>query len=454
MDTRTRVLLESPIMTTLMKMAIPNTLMTIAQVMAGLIETWFIGKLGTDALAAMALVFPVFMMMQMMSAGAMGGGISSSIARSLGAGRNSEAHALVFHALVIALCFGLLYTVAVYWGGSFLYRVMGGQDESLRLAQEYSVALFSGAELVWIFNSLASVLRGSGNMWLPAWVICLGTVILIPLSGILIFGWGNLPAMGMVGGAWAMLIYYALGCLALGVFLLSRYSLLQPRWVDAVFKKSLFFNILKIGLAAIVSALCTNLAIASATALAGHFGAAALAGYGTAVRLEYLMVPLVFGLGGPLVAMVGTCIGAGRHERALQIAWTGAAMSVFVTELIGLTAMVFPQSWLLLFDHDPQMLETGALYLHIVGPVYGFFGLGLVLYFASQGAGRLLWPVLGNLFRLTIAAVGGWLAWVVFDSLAAVFVMQGLALVFYGGSVAWSIHAGAWSGPIIRRRKA
>src|SRR5439155_13289002 len=134
----------------------------------------------------------------------------------------------------------------------------------------------------------------------------------------------------------------------------------------------------------------TNLAIVIATGLVGRFGPAAIAGYGTGSRIEYLLVPLVFGLGGPLVAVVGTSIGAGRRERALRTAWIGAAIAAGLTEAIGLCAAAFPTAWLSLFGTDPAMLDAGSRYLQAVGPLYGLFGLGMALYFASQGAGRLL----------------------------------------------------------------
>src|SRR6266513_6347330 len=110
MDPRTRVLLEAPIAPTLLRLALPNMLVMLAQAAAGLVETYFIGKLGTDALAGVALVFPVVMLMQMISAGAMGGGIASSIARALGAGRRAEADALVLHAVVINIVLGVVFS--------------------------------------------------------------------------------------------------------------------------------------------------------------------------------------------------------------------------------------------------------------------------------------------------------------------------------------------------------
>src|SRR5204863_2120243 len=118
--------LDAPITATLLRLAAPNVLVMVAQASVGLIETYFVGKLGTPALAGVALVFPVVMLMQMMSAGAMGGGISSAVARALGAGRRGDADALTLHALAIALAFGGAFMIGVLGGGRWLYRVLGG----------------------------------------------------------------------------------------------------------------------------------------------------------------------------------------------------------------------------------------------------------------------------------------------------------------------------------------
>jgi putative MATE family efflux protein len=447
-DPRTRLLLEAPIVPTLLRLAAPNIVVMVAQAAVGLIETYFVGKLGLDALAGMALVFPIVMLMQMTSAGAMGGGIASSIARALGAGRRGDADALVVHAGVIALGFGVAFSAVLLLGGRWLYALMGGSGAALEAALTYSHWVFAGAILVWMFNSLAAVIRGTGNMAVPANVTVVGVVFLIPVSPLLIFGWGPIPGMGIAGGAIALLLYYLGGTIALLLYLRSNRSLLKPKIAGVKLRWTLFRDILVIGLVGSISTVATNLSIGIATALSGHFGSGAIAGYGTASRLEYLLVPLVFGLGAPLVAMVGTCIGAGQRERAMRAAWTGAAMAFALTEVVGIAAAIFPREWLGLFGNDPAMLETGSQYLRAAGPMYGFFGVGLVLYFASQGAGRLLWPVIGNLARLAVAGIGGWLALRWGGQLVQVFTMQGVAMVVYGIVIASAIAGGAWFGRV------
>lgn len=452
LDPRTRRLLEAPIVPTILALGAPNVLVMLAQAGAGLVETYFVGKLGTDALAGMALVFPVVMLMQMTSAGAMGGAIASAIARTLGARRREDADALVLHSLVIAVAFGLLFMGAILLGGRALYASMGGTGAALEAALTYSNWVFAGAIIVWIFNSLSAILRGTGNMAVPASVTVAGMAVLVPLSPLLIFGWGPVKGMGIAGGALALLLYYAIGSVILAAYLWSSKSLLRPSFARVRLRWPLFRAILNVGLVGMVSTVATNLTIGVSTSLVGGFGTAAIAGYGTGSRLEYLLVPLVFGLGAPLIAIVGTCIGAGRRERALHAAWVGAAIAFAMTEAIGLLAAAFPHAWLSLFDTDPAMLDAGSSYLRAVGPVYGFFGLGLVLYFASQGAGRLMWPVLGNVLRLAVAAGCGWLALRWGGTLAHVFAMQGAALVVYGLVNAGSIAGGAWFGPVTWRR--
>jgi Na+-driven multidrug efflux pump len=131
-DPRTAALLEGPIAATLVRLAAPNVAVMIVQASVGLIETYFIGWLGTDALAGVALVFPPLMLMQMMSAGAMGGGISSAVARALGGGRRTDADALAVHALAIAVAFGLFFMAGMLGGGRWIYSAMGEKGLPLR----------------------------------------------------------------------------------------------------------------------------------------------------------------------------------------------------------------------------------------------------------------------------------------------------------------------------------
>ncbi|MCA0451390.1 MAG: MATE family efflux transporter [Proteobacteria bacterium] len=443
MDPRTRRLLEAPIVPLLLRMAWPNVLIMIAQASTGLIETWWLAKLGTDALAGMALVFPPFMLMTMISAGAMGGGISSAVARALGAGKRDAADAIVLHAVVVNGALGVFFAAVFLAFGEAIYRAMGGTGGELSAALTYSDIVFAGGIFVWVSNALASVIRGTGNMLFPAIVTSIGVAFLIPASPLLIFGFGPIPALGVAGGGLAVVIFFVGATIAFAWYILAGRNAARLRWVKL--RWAPIADILRIGAFSAISSILTTLVIAGATSLVAHeAGADAVAGFGTGARLEYLLIPLIFGIGAPMVALVGTNIGAGNRDRAMSIAMVGGALAFAVTEAIGIVAAIWPEAWLGLFSAEPAMIDTGAAYLRIVGPFYGFFGLGLVLYFASQGAGRLFWPLLGGFLRVAIALGGSLLALHLGARIDWIFVCLAAALAVYGIVVAIAVRGGVW----------
>ena len=228
-----------------------------------------------------------------------------------------------------------------------------------------------------------------------------------------------------------MLTYYIASAIALLVYLRSGASVVRLRRMPLEWRH--FKSILGVGALSAFGTIQTNLTVALVTASIGLLGIEAIAGYGAAVRLDYFLVPMLFGIGAAAITMVATNIGAGQIARARRINWVSAAIGVAITEVIGLAAAVFPEIWIGLFSEDPTILETGAHYLRIVGPTYGFFGLGLMLYFTSQGAGRVFWPVMAGTVRLVVAGFGAWIAASMFGaSEQAVFITVAAATVAYG----------------------
>ena len=445
MSTRTRRLLEAPVAPTLLRLAAPNVLVMILQAVVATMDAVFVGWLGSDALAGVSLVYPLLMLMQTMSAGGMGGGVASAVARALGAGRRAEAQALAAHAVLIALVMGVLFTSGLLAGGPALYSAMGGTGASLDTALAYSRVVFGGAVIYWVFNTLASIVRGTGTMALPAAVTTGSALLYLGLAPALVMGWGPFPRLGVAGTATANLVAFGMAALVLAGYLCSPWSTVRLTYRGLRIRGALFREILRVGAPGSLNTVLTNLTVVLMTGLVGPFGTAALAGYGMGARLEYLQIPLVFGMGSALVAMVGTNVGAGHLARAERIAWTGAGIAAGVTASIGLLAAVFPRVWLGLFTADPQVQAAGASYLLIVGPTYGFFGLGLALYFASQGAGRLGWPLAAGFVRLAVAAAGGWLGgyWLGWGP-HAIYGAMALALIIFGGTIAAAVRLGAW----------
>lgn len=446
--TLTEDLLEGPILPLLIRLASPNVLAFFIQSLVSIAEVWYVGHLGTFSLASLALVFPLLMLMQMLSGGAIGGAVASSVARSVGAGRIDRGEALVWHALVLAFAGAGLCSAIYFLCGQSLLKLLGGRGAVLVEAQTYAGVLFSGCVLIWTTNILASILRGMGDMKSPSIVLVLGVFIQIPLSGALILGWGPFPRLGVPGAAVSVISSAAIMTALLLWPLIFRDPVVKLRTSAFRLQKDLFRDILRVGLLASVSPVLSVLTIVCITSLVSRFGPAALAGYGIGARLEFLLIPLIFGIGAALTAMVGVNMGAGKLNRALRIGWTGAAAAGLLAGAIGLVFAVRPEWWVGLYTQDPAVIASGSLYLRIVGGMYVFQGVGLSLYFASQGAGTVFWPVAAGALRVIVTVGGALVAVLMLDmGLKTLLFLTAAGMVIFGSVTAFSIVCGAWGKP-------
>jgi putative MATE family efflux protein len=404
-------LLTAPILPTLLRLAAPNVLAMVMTVLVGIAETYYVGRLGTTPLAAMALVFPFAMLTQMMSVGAMGGGVSAAISRALGASDLVRAHSLVQHALLIGLGAGLLYSaIFLLWGPDF-YALLAGQGAVQLQAVQYGQVLFAGAVLVWLLNTLASIVRGTGDMRAPSLALVATALLQIVLGGALSLGAGPVPALGMLGVAWGHILATAAGVLYFLWYLVRSRGRLTLHLKGFALQRVLFVDILRVGAVACLSPVQSVLAILIFTGLLAQLGTEALAGYGIGQRLEFLLIPIAFGIGVAAVPMVGMAMGAGQVARARRVAWVAAGVSALNLAVIGAVVTLAPDLWARLFTQDEAVLTYARQYLVTAGPAFPFFGLGLTLYFASQGAGQVIGPVLAGTVRLVlVAGVGWWLA--------------------------------------------
>lgn len=404
-------LLTGPILPTLMRLSLPNMGAMVATSLVAIAETSYVGVLGTPALAGLALVFPFVMLQQMMSGGAMGGGVSSSIARALGAADVARASSLALHASFIGLSAGLVLAALLFAFGPALFAALGGRDaalaEAIAYARVYSIAVL----FVWMTNTLASVVRGCGNMRVPSATIFIAAIAQIVVGGALGLGLGGLPRLGMAGVATGQVAAYGGSAVFLGWFLLSGRARVKPKLSSFAPDSALFRDILRVGGVACISPIQTVATVLILTRLVAHFGTSALAGYGIGSRLEFLLIPIAFAIGVACVPMVGMAIGADDVPRARRVAWSGGLVSATMLGVVGLFFAIFPHLWSRMFTSDAGVLESARIYLVWSGLSYSFFGMGLCLYFASQGAGDVLGPVLAGTIRLVVVIAGGlWLA--------------------------------------------
>lgn len=433
---RTWRLLHAPVVPTLLKLAAPNLGEAAARVAFIAADAVFVGWLGTDALAGVSLAFPIFLVVQMASASGLGAGVSSAIARALGGGRHADASLLAAQAVTLALVLGLATMAPMLIGGPAIYQAMGATDAVLDAALSYSTVVFGGIVAVWLMNTLANVVRGTGVMTVPAAAIVIGEVVHLGLSPVLILGLGPVPRMGVIGAGLAVIGCYVAGALVLLAYLLRSRGLVRLAATGFAPRRRLLADILKVGAPAGLGILQWQAATVAATGLIAGFGSAALAGYGAATRLELLQMPLSFALGSAVITLVATATGAGDHVRAARVARAGTLFSLLIGLAFGAVATLAPGGWIGWFSAAPAVVAEGAGYLRSVGWSYPLLGIGLGLTFAAQGAGRALGPFLAGTARLIVIAGGGWLA----VTLGAGFTGLGLtiaaATVVYAGWMA------------------
>jgi putative MATE family efflux protein len=441
----TNALLTAPIGSTIARMAAPSTLAMFMALATSSMEAWYAGQIGVQALAGLALAFPMFMLITMVSAGAVGGAIAGAIAQALGAGAHQRAESIALHAVLIAVVLGLLAGLVFLAFGHGIFSLLGGKGAVLDQALAYSNVFFAGGVLIWLANISSSIVRACGHMRFAAFALIAGSLVQIAVGAILVLGLGPFPELGVAGVAWAVLAGAVIANILLFTYLFSGRAGIYLRLSGVPLSLPRFMDLLKPGVIASLSPLSSIATVSVLTALVARQGEAVLAGFGIGTRIEFLLIPLVFGIGAALITLVGVHFGAGEIERGHRVAWIGAAAAAVITGAIGFVLALFPGLWANAFTDVAAVRDACSAYLRIVGPFYGFFGLGLALFFASQGARKLAWPVAAGLFRLLLVAGFGTVMLTLPDvSAEHIFALAGLGLASYGLLMAAIVKLGAW----------
>ena len=445
-------LLTAPIGPSLLRLAGPTTGLMVVQIFVAIAETWIVARLGIESLAGFVLVVPFMVLMLNTANGGMGGAVAAALARALGAGRRDDANALVLHALVLAFGFAAVFMALGWTVVPTLFVEMGGSGGTLGRALVFSNLWFAAAVLAWPSAFLSALLRGAGDSLRPSHIGLMTAATYVVLSAGLALGAGAWPGLGIAGLAIAAIVATALSTLMLWRIVRRGGLGFVPVFAGVRLQRRLFGEILHVGLLGSVSTLTASLTATLVTGLVGSFGTAALAGYGIAMRLEFMLAPLAFGIGTGLTTLVGTAAGAQDWQRAIRVAWTGGLIAFAAIGAIGWTVALLPGTWSRIFASDPAVIAASVACITRVAPFYCLFGLGLTLNFASQGAGHMAAPFSASILRMVVATAGGWLlverlGWGltgVFDAIAASLVVYGLliagALLFrpWGSKIASS----------------
>jgi putative MATE family efflux protein len=402
--------------------------------------------LGIIPLAGLAFGFPMFFLLLMLSAGTIGGAITGSIAQRLGARDKNGAEDIAVSAFFLNIFLGALSAFIFLVFGEYIYKSLGATGQVLNEALKYSDFLFTWCFTVWIANGLAGVVRATGRMYVSAFCLAIGAIVQVITGAVLIFGFEFIPGMGIAGSALSIGIGNGVAASLLTLYLVFICPELKLNLSIKKIKIAPMLIIVRLGSLASINAFCTWGSVIIITANIAKYGTDALAGYGIGARLEFLIIPIVFGFGAASTALIGIHFGANKYNRALKIGWIAALYSAIVSGSIGLLVSFFPNFWASAFTKSVIAREVCELYLQIVGPFYLFFAIGLCLYFSSQGAGRVIWPAIAAIIRLLIVLVGSMiLSRLPSAPMTSYFVLISAAFFIQALITSSAIYLGAWT---------
>ena len=395
-------LLEEPPLRAILRLATPTTLVMLLAATSNTLYTYYVSRLGADAIAAVALVFPFSLLATTAMTGGLGSGAAAAVARALGAGRPHDAARVAEHAFVLAIGVGMAMALGVVIEAPRLFALMGGRGAVLDGAVVFARIIFGGAVITFTGAMLDSVMRGEGNVRVPSIWSSVSLFLQIALTPLFMFT----ANLGLEGAPVAMLASQALAALPRLRHVLGGHGIVKPAAWPRRISLAPLAEILRVGIPASLSTTINYGGLMVLTAVVARLGDADLAAYGLGSRLDFLLMSFAYGFGAAVLTLVGMTTGARRPDRALGYVLRAAAI-ISVLMLIPAVLLCWrPTLWLGLFTHDPAIVAVGSSYFRIVGPSYPFVGLSMVSAFAFQGFGRATIPLVWMTIRvLTVLAV-------------------------------------------------
>jgi putative MATE family efflux protein len=384
-----RLLTLSPLRA-IIALALPTTAVMVLGAMSGIVNTYFVARLGADAIAALSLVFPVNLILLTMMGGGIGAGVSAAVAQALGAGRRGDAERIAEHAFLLSAVLSVVLTALLAGGAPVIFGWMGGRGRVLADATLYARVLFSGVWITFAVSMFDSVLRGEGNVRVPStWAsVSLSLQILFVPLFMFVFG------LGLGGAAAAVVLGQLAGSLPRAQFLFSGKAVVRPRLFPREVRAQPIRDILRVGVPASLSTLTNYTGLLLLTAVVARYGTHDIAAFGLGTRLDFLILTLAFGTGSAVLTLVGLAAGAKDLPRVWELLKRALAIVAAMLAAAAVPLLWNPRLWLGIFTDDPEILAVGSRYLRILVPSYPFLGMSMACSFTFQGVGRATFPLL------------------------------------------------------------
>jgi putative MATE family efflux protein len=370
-------------------LALPTTVVMFIAATSNVLHTFFVSRLGDESIASVSLVFPISLVIITVISGGLGAGVASGVARALGAGRKDEACAVAEHALVLTWVGAVVFTIGFELGSRALFRAMGGSGEILRQATLFARTLFAGLAIPFFVGTMDSIMRGEGNVRIPAACATLSLGLQIVLTPLFMF----VAGMGLIGAPLATIVGQLIGALPRARYVFGGSGAIRPRAWPRRLARRHFAEILRVSVPSSLAATLNHAALIVLTGTFAHMGSHHLAAYGLATRLDFLLFSLGYGVALATLTLVGMATGAGRSDLVRQYVLRTVLL---VTSLVAVPIMLVvyePRLWLGIFTDDAEIQRVGSEYFRIVGPTYLFAVTSMTLASTFQGLGRATIPL-------------------------------------------------------------
>ncbi len=390
-----------PPLTAVVRLAAPTTLVMAVSAVSNVVYTYFVSRLGVDAIGAVSLVFPVSLLAITAMGGGIGAGATSAIARALGAGSRAEAATLGGHALVLAVLLGWGFGLAAWFGVGPLFHLMGASGAVHEGATTFARVLFGGVCITYGSMMLDSLMRAEGNVRVPATWATTSLLLQMAVTPLFMFQFG----WGLIGGALAMLACQALAILPRLAWVFGGRGVVRPAFRLAHRGLGPLREIVRVGIPAALSTSINNVGLMVLTGVVARLGAADLAAYGLGTRLDFVLMSFGYGVGASVLTLVGLAAGATRADRIRAFVGRGVVVATVLLAVPGLLVWWRPALWIGMFTDDPGIHAVGTLYFRTIAPTYPLLGASMVIAFAFQGLGRATLPLLVMVTRVAAVLV-------------------------------------------------
>lgn len=398
------LLVRDRVLPTIMRMAVPMLAGTFAMNAYNLTDTWFVSRLGTDALAAMSFTFPVVMLLGFVMRG-LGTGAMTVVAHALGRGKQKTAARITTHAAFLSSGVALCLTVAGLLTIRPLFTRLGATGETLVLTQRYMWIWYCGLVIRVIQMMFADIIIGTGNTKAVSFLMVAGTALNFVLDPMMIFGLWGWPKMGIQGAALATVISETLVLMWAYYFIHKRYHLILFTSHTRLRIVASWRRILRIGIPTVLSSVLTPISAAVVIKIVSGFGEAAVAATGVAGRIEMFafMIPMTVGMS--LVPFVAQNYGARRFDRIKTVRKGAMMFALIFGFVIAGVFLLIARPLGRLFSSDPEVVDILVRYIYITCFGYGFLEVHRYAGFCMTGIHQPVASAFLNAVRVIVLMI-------------------------------------------------